>query len=388
MSRRRRVAFFAEILIDDFDGASRTMYHIINRIPRDEYDFTFVCGVPPTKEIMWPVIEVPTLTIPLNNTYKMAMPLWKKAEIYRKLDAFGPDVIHIATPSPLGEMALDYARARNLKVITIYHTHFVSYIQFYLKRLPWLVTVVESWMKKRLKRFYNQCHLVYVPSKSIMAELTGYGINAVKMQYWPRALNEGVFVPQKRDEAWHQATAIHGPIILYASRMVWEKNVQTLIDLYHLAERKSVSYTWVIAGDGVAEEKMRQEMPKAKFLGKLDHESLAQVYASADVFVFTSITESYGNVVIEAMASGLPCVIADGGGSADFIDHGRNGFLVEPRNADDYLQKIQSLIADPKKYEDFRQAGIQYVASLSWAALVQKYFSDVDVLSDQKSVAP
>ncbi len=379
---RTRVAFFAEILLDDFDGASRTIFQIINRIPTTDFDYHFFCGIPSDKPFEFPVHTVPTFTIPINKTYKVALPLWAKSRIIDALDSMKPEVIHISTPSPLGELGLHYAKKHGIPVITIYHTHFVSYVQFYLKRFPRLIRYVERFIEKRLKRFYNQCDLIYVPTEIMMHELIGYGIESQKMKLWPRALTEGIFSPAKADPNFKKKHGLSDkPVILYASRLVYEKNVLTLVDMYKKAQVDHPDYRFVVVGDGVANGQMRHEMPEAIFLGHLSHSELATVYASCDIYVFTSITETFGNVVIEAMASGLPCVIANGGGSAAFIESGVNGYLATYNDAADYLAKIENILHNPALKQSFIDKGIEYTDSLTWPSLINTYLTDIRILS-------
>ena len=130
------ISFFAEILIRDLDGATRTMFEIIDRIDRDRFEFIFFCGVPPEEDIGFEVFHVPTLTIPFNKTYKMASMMGMGPSIVSRLDEFEPDLIHIATPAPLGYFGLKYALKKELPISSIYHTHFMSYIKYYTNNTP------------------------------------------------------------------------------------------------------------------------------------------------------------------------------------------------------------------------------------------------------------
>lgn len=109
--RKIKIAFFADILVKDFDGASRTMFHIIERIPKDEFEFVFFCGMPPKENIGYEVFVVPSIPIPFNSTYKLAIPMFSWFSMRKRLKEFRPDVIHIASPSPLGDFAFQYKRS-------------------------------------------------------------------------------------------------------------------------------------------------------------------------------------------------------------------------------------------------------------------------------------
>lgn len=341
-----RVAFFADILIRDFDGAARTMFQLIDRIPVEGFEFLFICGTGPEKIGEFRCIQCPALRIPGNKSYQMAFPWVKKREITATVRRFDPHVIHIATPSFLGHFALDLAGKLNRPVLSIYHTHFKSYLPYYLPSFA--VPPVRKLLVRLQNRFYNRCSRVYVPSKSMAAELRADGLSAERIQVWRRGIDKTLFNPQKRDPALMQAlTGNDRPVILFASRLVWEKNLEALIALYRLIRERNLPYNLLITGDGVAAGKCRAEMPHAIFTGQADHDTLARIYASADVFFFPSVTETFGNVVLEAMASGLPCVIAGQGGSKDLIVPGRNGFLCAAGDAAGYLEKIEELLHRP-----------------------------------------
>jgi len=130
-------------------------------------------------------------------------------------------------------------------------------------------------------------------------------------------------------------------------------------------------------------------MKQAIFTGKVDHETLSMLYASTDVFLFTSVSETYGNVVLEAMASGLPCVIANGGGSADFISQSENGFKCDPFDEEDYFRRISQVLGDETLKSQFINEGLDFSSSLSWDQLADEYFEEISSMTlptEQKSV--
>lgn len=380
--KKIKVAFFAETLAEDCDGAVRTMYQIINRIPNAEFEFLFVCGVGPKKGLDHKVSILPSLTIPFNANYKMVLPFLANYRVTQTLSKFQPDIIHIATPSPMGHFALNYGKARGIPVISIYHTHFLSYIDYYLKNTPFLIEPTRRQIAKKSKYFYDNCDIVYTPTQEMIHYLSEYDHEVHHYKIWQRGINKQLFTPAKADKSiLANIVKNDQPNVLFTSRLVWEKNLDTLIDIYDLNEAKGAPYNLIIAGDGVAKNELMERMPNAYFLGELSHERLAVIYASADVFLFTSITETYGNVVVEAMASGLPCVIANGGGSKSFIQSGVNGFLCKPTHARDYFNKIQIVLTQPNVYQKFVQNGLTFTKDLSWEKLVATYFEDLKTLA-------
>lgn len=371
-----RVAFFADILIRDFDGAARTMFQLIDRIPAAEFEFLFIYGTGPEKIGEFRCIQCPALQIPGNKSYRMAFPRVKKRKITAAVRVFDPHVVHIATPSFLGHFALDLAIRLNRPVLSIYHTHFKSYLPYYLKSFA--VPPVRKLLVRLQNRFYNRCTRVYVPSESLAAELRADGLSPDHLQLWRRGIDKTLFTPEKRDRAFmNTLTGNDRPVILFASRLVWEKNLQVLIALYDLIRERNLPYNLLITGDGVAAGKCRSEMPHAVFTGQADHQTLARIYASADVFFFPSVTETFGNVVLEAMASGLPCVIADKGGSKDLIVPGRNGYLCAAGDAAAYLEKIEQILRNPELKKKLSENAVADTALLDWDYLAGIYFNDL-----------
>jgi glycosyltransferase involved in cell wall biosynthesis len=380
--KKIKVAFFAEILIEDFDGASRTMFQLLKRIDHHRYDFLFICGVGPDRIMGFNCMKIPTISLPLNTNYTMALPALAKKKLKKQLIDFAPDVIHIATPSLLGAFALKYANLRDIPVISIYHTHFISYIDYYFKHAPFLIGKVKQAIAGTQKNFYNHCDVVYVPAQSIRNELELMGVEPSRMQIWRRGINTKLFNPDKADKAFMtKITGNEYPTVIFASRLVWEKNVETLFRIYDRIQDSALKINILVAGDGAALKACKQRMKNAIFTGKVDHDTLSMLYASSNVFLFTSVSETYGNVVLEAMASGLPCVIADGGGSADFIEQGNNGFKCDPFDDWDYYRRLSQVLGDEVLRTQFVEHGLAASACLSWDQLSAQYFQELTKLS-------
>ena len=380
--KKIKIAFFAEILIEDFDGASRTMFQIIRRIPGEQFEFLFICGKGPSEIFGYACFCIPSVALPFNNSYSMALPFLADKVLMDKLSAFSPDIIHIATPSLLGNFAIQYAQNEHIPVISIYHTHFISYISYYLSKAPFLIDFAKARLTASQKNFYNRCELVYVPSESIAAEMQEMGISQSRLKLWKRGMDTRLFSPEKRNTDFIRSiTGNDYPNILFVSRLVWEKNLETLIRIYEHCQSRNLKYNFIIAGDGIAKKACQQKMHKAFFTGSLPHQELSQLYASADVFLFTSISETYGNVVLEAMASGLPCVIADGGGSKDFIQQGINGFKCQPEDQTEFVEKIETILSDELLSTRFSENGRKHSLELDWDKLTDVYFDDLHQLA-------
>lgn len=386
-TKRIKVAFFTDILIDDYDGAIKTMYQLINRIPKDKFEYVFFCGTPPKHSFEHKVVKVPNIIIPFNTSYKAALPRLAKVRLHHALKEFNPDVVHLSTPSPLGFFGLNYAREHNIPTLSIYHTHFISYLRYYFKLLPFLIKPIESKALKLYRQFYNRCDLIYVPTHLMINELASYGIEKNRMQQWHRGLDTKLFNPNRAGKDYiRNITGNDKPSLLYASRIVWEKNVETLFNIYDEVKAQGLDVNFIVAGKGVAEPDARERMTDAIFLGFLSHEELGKLYASTEVFIFPSISETYGNVVVEASACGCIPVIARGGGSQALVIDGKTGFLCEPNDAKDYVEKIKLLLNNPELRQQMQEEAEKYTKLLSWESLAKRYFNDIQKLALKNKV--
>lgn len=380
--KKIKVAFFADILEREVDGASRTMYQLIDRIPKDKFEFMFFSGSIPKTELKNKITKVPSLMIPFNSSYKIAFPYFRNVSLVKAMREFNPDVIHIATPSWLGFFALNYANNNEIPVLSIYHTHFISYIKYYFKSFPFMISAMELFAAKKYRDFYNKCNIVYTPTHQMINELKYTGVSTTFLKLWQRGLDTTLFNAEKKDDEFmRKITGNNKPCVLFASRLVWEKNLETLFNIYDKVEAEHLDVNFIVAGTGVAEENARQRMKNAFFLGHIDHHTLSKVYASSEILVFPSVSETYGNVVIEAMASGCVPVIAKGGGSQSLVENGTTGFLCKPNSASEYVENIKMILQKPELKAKMQQAGYQYTSKLSWENLAMEYFNDIEYLS-------
>jgi len=373
-----KVLFISDMLLPDLDGANRTMFHLINRIPTEQFEYLFISGTSAERIADFECIMVSSIKIPRSKNYRIAIPFFYKTVLDNKIDHFQPDIIHIATPSFLGNYGIQTAKRLNIPVISIYHTHFISYLDYYFKYIPFMINLSKRTAKHTLRAFYNECDLIYVPSRTIINELTDIGIHPERLKLWQRGIDQILFSPTKKSpELIKTITGNNNPSILFVSRLVWEKNLQTLIDLCNLIKEKQYNYNLIVAGEGNAREALQNQIPEAFFVGNVEHDVLAQLYASSQVFFFPSVTETFGNVVVEAMASGIPCVIANEGGSADFILQGENGFICDPTDIQDFLSRITQIIEHPELALQLSKRGLEASKKFSWETLALEYFADL-----------
>jgi glycosyltransferase involved in cell wall biosynthesis len=303
------------------------------------------------------LISVPSWPLPGRPEYRLAFGLGGRAG--RQLLEFKPDLIHIAVPDLLGRAALKLAQKHGIPAVASYHTRYETYLKHY-----WYLTRLERPLKRYLRWFYGQVREVYVPSRSVGEALLADGLRD-NFKPWPRGIDTARFSPDKRSSAWRERHGI-GPeevVVLHVSRLVREKRLDTLTRAFR---RISEPHRAVIVGDGPDRDYAQQALPKAIFTGFLGGEDLAAAYASSDVFVFPSDSESFGNVTLEAMASGLPCVCANATGSRSLVVAGETGYLAPASNPGAFADLISRLVRDSALRQRMGQAARVRALSFSW----------------------
>ena len=364
--RKLRVAYFAGSMRPGHDGVTRVLYRMIDAIRERGFESVFFSPIiPPAGEQTVPMFEVPSVTVPLYKDYRFAVPGQKHFE--ERLTAFAPDLIHINSPCSLGYAAVKYANRHGVPVVATYHTHFPSYARYYKIR------ALESFSWSYMRKLYNACDRVYVPSQPIMSELRRHGMFTT--EYLPHGVDPTAFNPSHRSGEWRRANGLEGKtVLLFAGRLVWEKDLRTFALAYRAVTAKRDDAVFVLAGDGPIRSELEAMMPEARFLGFKSGLELSTVYASSDVFVFPSTTETFGNVTIEAMASGIPPVCAREGGAYGFVTDGVTGLLTEPRDAGDLATKIEYLLDRPDRRQAMGEKALAFAREQSWERIFDRLF--------------
>lgn len=358
-----KVAYVTESLLPHVDGVSRTLAQLFDHLERTGVDFRIFSPFVPPAELSWAhrAHRIPYVRFPLYRDYRVATPLGHK--ISARLDAFGPDLIHVVSPTPIAVRAQRYGQRRGVPVVSSFHTHFVSYFRFYgFGGLEWF-----GW--HLMRRFYGRCEVVYAPSTSIIRELAGHGITHTEL--WSRGIDVSRFSPGFRDPAIRAAVGADDgtPVLLLVSRLVKEKNLADLVEMEGILRARGVPHRLVFVGDGPMRKELEARLPDAHFAGHQGGEALARWYASGDVFVFPSTTETFGNVVVEAQASGLPTVVVDRGGPPDLVQPGVNGEVARAGDPADQADRIEPLLRDRSLRERMGAAARERAGERDWSAI-------------------
>jgi glycosyltransferase involved in cell wall biosynthesis len=337
-----RVALFSEVYWPMVSGVSLTMQRAVSGLKERGhevrvYSASYECpaGEPERPEVH----RSPSRPLFLSPEVQWAFP--RRHAIRADLAGFRPDLVHLATEFPIGLAGLRAARALGVPIIASSHTDYESYAARY--RLRWAVT--PGW--RYLRWFYGHAVRVLCPSIAYQAHLNARGIRHTAI--WGRGVDAERFHPRHRSEAWRRSVGVapHDLLVTYVGRMAPEKGIEVLLDAWTLLSDLHPGARLVFVGGGLMEREIaRRGLPSVGLAGFRRNADLSVAYASADLFVLPSATETFGKVLLEAMASGLPCIAAAAGGPLDLVEHGWNGWLVRPHDAPALAGALRALLTD------------------------------------------
>ncbi|MEK6768411.1 MAG: glycosyltransferase family 1 protein, partial [Gemmatimonadota bacterium] len=285
-------------------------------------------------------LRVPSVAFPPYPAIRLSLPVPRRVAHF--LDRFEPDLVHVATEGPLGILGRRYALRRGIPLVTSFHTNFAQYCRHYG------VGALEPAVWRFLKWFHGPALLTQTPGEAVSDTLRAHGIR--RPVVWGRGVDTARYNPARRDRVWRRrlGAADGSAIVLHVGRLAPEKNLDVLVEAWTLAHGALGSRAlFVIAGDGPGARDVALRMPWALHFGFLSTETLSTLYASAELCVLPSATETCGLVALEAMASGLPVVAADAGGFRETVEHGRNGVLVAPADSHAFAAAISDLVLHP-----------------------------------------
>lgn len=367
-----RVAIFTGNYNHIQDGVSLTLNRLVGFL--EEQDIPVIVFGPtvdePAIDHEGEFISVPSVPVPGRQEYRVTVGFPEAAQ--NRLREFNPTLVHIATPDLLGFRAMRWAQSNDVQIVSSYHTHFTSYLKYYNLEL------LEGLGWKYLAWFYSQCKHIYVPSPSMADELNEQGIED-GIRIWARGVDTEQFSPDYRDMQWRESIGFKDSdkVVTFVSRLVWEKNLQTFVDTIKKLQQTRSNIRAMIVGDGPAKKELEHMLPEAHFTGFVTGDELSRAYASSDVFLFPSETETFGNVTLEAMSSGLPCVVADATGSRSLVESGVNGFLAAPRDTEAFAECVSKIIDNSSVHENMSKAARQKAQAYSWhnvnTALLDNY---------------
>lgn len=361
-----RVAIISEVFLPKIDGVVNRTLNLMRQLPRYGDDLLIVCpSAPGCDRCSAPVLDVPSFSFPLYPEYRIGLPDQRLADQLRR---FAPDVLHYVNPFAFGFRCNDVLRKAGLNIPSVFsfHTLYGEFVKQYKALKP--MSALIWWL---MREYHNRADVNLTVSGIMQADLIRRGFERVEL--WPPAVDSDLFHPHRKSASM-RARLLGGqtdrPLLLTVSRLAPEKNVAFLREVLQRVPGACLA----IVGDGPARADLERRFQgtQTRFLGYLKGEELATAYSSADVFVYASETETMGNVVLEAMASGCPVVAPHAGGIPNLLTHGATGFLYKARDDKDASHWTQALLDDSALRAKVSQAARQAIEDRNWEQSIER----------------
>jgi len=305
------------------------------------------------------LISLPSLPIPGRAEYRVTTIL--PPRIKKDLNRFAPNVVHISSPDSAGHSAVRWAQRHNIPVLGSVHTRFETYPRYY--NMAFLEPVLEA----ILRRLYRKCDAIVAPSDS-MAQVLREQRMSYDVGIWSRGVDKHIFNPGMRDMDWRRSLGLADdvPVIGFLGRLVMEKGLDVFSDSIDRLVRRQIPHQVLVVGEGPARGWFESRLPGAVFAGFQGGTDLGRAVASMDLFFNPSITETFGNVTLEAMACGVPVVAARATGSESLVEHNVTGQLVRPGATVEFADALQAYCGDADLRARHGQAGLKRSEKYSW----------------------
>ena len=348
------------------DGANQALNRLVGYLLRQGAQVRVYS--PTVEEPAFPatgdLVSVPSIAFPGRGEYRF--PLALSPRVRRDLAEFAPNVVHVASPDVVSHRAVSWARHRRLPVLASVHTRFETYFRYY--NMAWMEPVVEA----MLRRFYRRCDALVAPSESMAQVLRDQRMN-YDISIWSRGVDREIFNPGRRDHAWRRGFGIADDemVIGFLGRLVMEKGLDVFSDTIDELKRRGIAHRVLVVGEGPARDWFEARLPDAIFAGFQAGSDLGRAVASMDVLFNPSVTETFGNVTLEAMACGIPVVAAAATGSESLVADHASGRLIRPGAIHAFAEALRAYAGDAQLRAAHGQAGEARSMEFSWDRINQ-----------------
>jgi len=361
-----RIALFSGNYNYVRDGANQALNRLVDYLLRQGAQVRVYSPkvARPAFEPTGTLIGLPALAVPGRGEYRV--PLALSPQVRRDLKAFAPDVVHVSSPDPASHRAVSWARRRRIPVLASVHTRFETYLRYY--NMAWL----EPAMVAVLRRFYRRCDALVAPSESMAQVLREQRMN-YDIGIWSRGVDREIFTPERRSMEWRRSLGIGDDEVVVGifSRLVMEKGLDVFSDAIDELKRKGSRFRVLVVGEGPAREWLENRLPDAVFAGFLSGPDLGKGVASMDVLFFPSVTETFGNVTLEAMACGLPVVASAATGSQSLVDDHVSGRLITPGAVHQFAEALRAYVENADLRAAHGKAGEARAQEFGWDKINQ-----------------
>jgi glycosyltransferase involved in cell wall biosynthesis/predicted metal-dependent phosphoesterase TrpH len=373
--QNRKRAWFTDTL-EDVNGVATTIRKMTAAGAAAEKELVVVASRTDLQLSDIPIKNFPPIgefELPEYELQKLSFPPILQMLDYVQRERFTE--IIISTPGPVGLTALLAAKMLNLQTSGIYHTDFPQYIRI-LTEDSFLESVAWGYMHW----FYGQVDTVFVNSEEYKQSWIKRGFDPEKLKILPRGLDAELFHPGRRSDFFERFGASNGEVrLLYVGRISREKDLDLLADAYRRLRKEGLPVRLFVVGHGPYSDALAKSLPDAFFTGYLRGTELATAYASADIFVFPSTTDTFGNVILEAQASGLPVIVSDSGGPKELVAHKANGLITKSHDVEDFTDAIRALVTDQTLRERMANSARDSVIDRSWPRAFAKFWAATEV---------
>jgi glycosyltransferase involved in cell wall biosynthesis len=356
-----RIALFSGNYNYVRDGANQALNRLVGYLLRQGVNVRIYSptvenpAFAPTGE----VVSVPSAAIPGRGEYRL--PLGLPPSVRRDLERFDPNIVQISSPDIAAHRAVSWARARNLPAVASVHTRFETYLEYYHLQL------LEPLVRSTLRRLYRRCDALLVPAESTAAVLRAQRMNR-NIFIWSRGVDRQQLNPGRRDQEWRRSLGIADKdlAVMFLGRLVLEKGLDVFAATIDELKKRKVRHRPLVIGEGPARAWFEAAMPSGIFIGEQVGDDLGRAVASSDVFLNPSVTESFGNVTLEAMACGLPVVAAQATGATSLVRNRETGTLVEPGDISAFADALENYARNPDLRKKHGSAGLAFAATQDW----------------------
>lgn len=370
--RSLRIAFVTETYPPEVNGVATTLARIVEGLHQRNHALQLVRprqndDGPVDRGSRFHEVLMRGLPIPRYPGLRMGMP--SKRSLVQLWAVNRPDVVHIATEGPLGWSALQAALHLKLPVCSDFRTNFQAYSRHY--GVGWLSKPIMAYLRK----FHNLTRCTMVPTEVLRQQLHAFGFD--RLAVVSRGVDTELFTPSKRSAALRAQWGAGGDdvVVTCVGRLAPEKNLGVLLTAFDAIRQQQPRARLLLVGDGPLRSELQARCPQAIFAGQRTGEDLAAHYASADLFLFPSLTESFGNVTTEAMASGLPVVAFDYAAAAQLIRSGENGVTVPLADDGAYVRGAVALAGDSERRREIGLQARQTAREIGWEGIVARFES-------------
>lgn len=361
-----RIALFSGNYNMIVDGANQALNRLVEYLLRQGAKVRVYAPTvqEPAFKPLGDLVSVPSVPIPGRSEFRF--PLGMPRSVRDDIEAFGPNIVHIASPDFSARAAAKWAKARGLPVLASVHTRFETYPRYY--KMGFLEPIMESW----IRGLYQRCDALVTPSESMIEVLREQDMND-DISIWSRGVDRTIFGPENRSLEWRRSKGIEDDdvAIVFLGRLVMEKGLDAFAEAIVKLRERQVAHKVLVIGDGPARKWFEKKLPAGIFVGFQTGRELSCALASGDVFFNPSITETFGNVTLEAMASGLPVVAAGATGSTSLVNDGKTGTLVSAGTPSVFADALESYCTDDAMRTAHGTAGELRSREFSWDAINQ-----------------